>query len=75
LVQVRDQNGKLHATQIVSGGDGRGGQAAPWVRFALAPGSYRVEARFSSGVRRARDISVAAAPVRGVIDGKTPKVE
>ena len=43
--------------------------------FALAPGSYHVEVRYSSGVRRARDISVAAVPVRGVIDRQTPKVE
>jgi hypothetical protein len=75
LVQVRGKDGTLHGTRIVSGGDGRGGQAAPLARFALTPGSYRVEVRYSSGIRRAREISVAAAPVRGVIDGKTPKVE
>jgi hypothetical protein len=75
LVQVRGKDGTLHGTRIVSGGDGRGGQAAPLARFALIPGSYRVEVRYSSGVRRARDINVAAAPVRGVIDGNAPKLE
>jgi hypothetical protein len=75
LVKVLDREGRLHGTRIVSGGDGRGGQAAPSARFALAPGSYRVEVRYSSGVRRAREISVTAAPVRGMIDGNTPKVE
>ena len=38
--------------QQVSGGDGRGGQAAPTARFALAPGTYRVEVLFSNGDRR-----------------------
>jgi hypothetical protein len=75
LVQVRDKGGTLHGTRVVSGGDGRGGQAAPPARFALSPGSYRVEVRYSCGVKRARDISVAAAPVRGVIDGKTPQID
>jgi hypothetical protein len=75
LVQVLGKDGKLHGTRMIAASEGRGGQAAPLARFALAPGSYRVEVRYSSGVRRARDISVAAAPVRGVIDGKTPKIE
>jgi hypothetical protein len=75
LVQVRDKAGTLHGTRIVASGEGRGGQAAPLARFALPPGSYRVEVRYSSGVKRGRDISVAAAPVRGVIDGKTPQID
>jgi hypothetical protein len=74
-VKVLDKGGKVHGTLLVSGGEGRGSQAAPVARFALSPGNYRVEVRYSSGIRRARDITVAAAPVRGVIDNQTPKVE
>ena len=59
----------------MSGGDGRGGQAAPAARFALAPGTYRVEVRYSNGERRARDLVVATTPVRGVLDEKVPKAE
>jgi hypothetical protein len=76
LVKVLDKAGKvLHGSTSISGGDGRGGQAAPQARFALAPGTYRVEVRYSSGLKRAKEIVVASAPVRGVIDDATPKVE
>ncbi len=74
-VRVLDKAGKLHGSHFVSGGDGRGGQAAPVARFALAPGTYRVEVRYSNGDRRARDLVVATTPVRGVLDERTPKVE
>jgi hypothetical protein len=75
LVKVLDPKGKLQGSYQISGGDGRGGQAAPAARFALSPGKYRVEVRYSSGVRRARDIVVADAPLRGVIDEQTPLME
>jgi hypothetical protein len=74
-VRVLDKAGKLHACHFVSGGDGRGGQAAATARFALAPGTYRVEVRYSNGERRARDLVVATTPVRGVLDEKVPKAE
>jgi hypothetical protein len=74
-VLVRDREGKLLGSQDVSGGDGRGGQAAPLARFALPPGTYRVEVRYSSGERRAKDIVVAGTPVRDVLDEQTPKME
>jgi hypothetical protein len=74
-VRVTDKDGRLQGTWHVSGGDGRGGQAAPQARFALSPGSYRVEVRYSSGVRRSREITVADAPLRGTIDDRTPKIE
>jgi hypothetical protein len=74
-VKVLDGQGKVQATAAVSGGDGRGGQAAPWARFALPPGAYTVEVRYSSGLRRAKEIRIAADPFRGVIDDQTPKVE
>ncbi len=73
-VELLDQRGKLLASQHVSGGDGRGGQAAPLARFALAPGTYRVEVQYSSGVRRRKEIQVAGSQIRGVIDEQTPAV-
>jgi len=74
-VRVLDKAGKLHGYHFVSGGDGRGGQAASAARFALAPGTYRVEVRYSNGERRARDLVVATTPLRGVLDEKVPKAE
>jgi hypothetical protein len=74
-VRVLDKDGKLLGSRHLSGGDGRGGQAALYARFSLKPGTYRVEVRYSSGVKRAKDLVVAATPVRGLIDDQTPKVE
>ncbi len=74
-VKVLDRAGKLQGTYFVSGGDGRGGQAAPAARFALTPGTYRVEVHYSSGERRARNIQVATTHVLGVLDEQTPKAE
>jgi hypothetical protein len=74
-VVVRDKSGKSVGSCQVSGGDGRGGQAAPVARFALPPGSYRVEVAYSDGVRRSKEITVAATPVRGVLDETMPKME
>jgi hypothetical protein len=74
-VKVLDKDGKLLASTFVSGGDGRGGQAAPVARFALQPGTYRVEATFSGGIRRAKEITVASTHVKGVIDEQTPVME
>jgi hypothetical protein len=74
-VQVVDKQGKTLAVQQISGGDGRGGQHAPQARFALEPGSYRLLVRYSSGVTRGREITVASALVRSRIDEETPKEE
>ncbi len=74
-VRVTDKAGTLQGSWTVSGGDGRGGQATPLARFALAPGDYRVEVRYSDGSRRARQVTVATTPVRGVLDEKTPGVQ
>jgi hypothetical protein len=74
-VRVLDGDGKLAGFHHVSGGDGRGGQAAPTARFALAPGKYRVEVLFSSGERRGRPLVVASNHVRGVLDETLPKVD
>jgi hypothetical protein len=69
-VQVADKAGRLLQTFEISGGDGRGGQAAPLAHFALAPGVYRVQVRYSSGLRRERQVTVGSVPVRSVIDDK-----
>jgi hypothetical protein len=74
-VQVQDKAGKTLAVQQISGGDGRGGQHSPQARFALEPGTYKVLVRYSSGITRAREITVAASPVRSKIDDDAPKVE
>jgi hypothetical protein len=75
VVTVRDREGKLLGSRRISGGDGRGGQAAPLAHFALAPGTYRVEVRYSSGVRRAKEITVAGSHLRAAIDDETPPAE
>jgi len=74
-VTVLDKDGHMKAAQLISGGDGRGGQASPQARFVLDPGNYRVEVRYTSGVRRMKEITVASSPVRGTIDEQTPKME
>jgi hypothetical protein len=55
------------ASQDISGGDGRGGQGSPIARFALEPGSYRVQLRLTTGSVLSRDIQVGDTPVRGII--------
>ncbi len=72
-VRVLDAAGRAQGVHFITGGEGRGGQAAPLARFALKPGTYRVEVRYSSGPVRAREIKVAKTPWRGVIDDQTPK--
>jgi hypothetical protein len=74
-VRVLDNDGKLRGSHMVSGGDGRGGQASPTARFALTPGKYRVEVFFSTGEKRARELVVASAHVRGILDESTPRAE
>src|SRR5947209_92271 len=74
-VRVLDKEGKLQGSHTVSGGDGRGGQAAPTARFALKPGTYKVEVLFSTGVKRMREVVVASSPVRDVIDDNTPQAQ
>ncbi len=74
-VKVTDKDGKLVGVQQVSGGDSRGGQSPPTARFALEPGTYRVEVLFSNGDRRAKELVVAGAHVKGVIDEQTPKAD
>src|SRR5262249_34895426 len=64
--------GRPHALHALSGGDGRGGQHAPQARFALKPGAYRVEVRYSSGLVQMKDLTVTDTPVRAVIEGGKP---
>jgi hypothetical protein len=72
-VRVLDGAGRPQGYQFLSGGEGRGGHAAPQAHFALTPGTYRIEVRYSSGLVRLRDIKVAKTPWRGIIDDRTPK--
>jgi hypothetical protein len=74
-VRVLDKQGRLRGVQDICGGAGRGGQAPLVARFALEPGVYRVQVRYSSGLTRAREITVAGTPLRSLIDEKTPEVE
>jgi hypothetical protein len=67
-VRLFDKNGKLLAMRDVSGGDGRGGQPSPDVRFTAPAGTYRVEVRSSAGVIRAREVAVGTTSVRVTMD-------
>ena len=73
-VTVLDKDGRPQGSRFLSGGEGRGGQPAPQAHFALQPGTYRVEVRYSSGLKRAKDINVAGSHLRAVIDDQTPLV-
>jgi hypothetical protein len=75
LVRVSDMSGKIQASQQISGGDGRTMQAAQDARFALPPGKYRVEVRYTSGATRIKEVDVADKPIWEVIDDKTPIVK
>ena len=48
--------------------------AGPQVSANLPPGKYRLEVRYSSGLRRGREFVVADTPLRGTIDDRTPEV-
>jgi hypothetical protein len=74
-VTVLDKDGKTQGSRFLAGGEGRGGQAAPQAHFALQPGTYRIEVRYSSGVKRAKEISVTNTHLRDVIDDQTPQAE
>jgi hypothetical protein len=69
-VRVLDSSGRMVASHSVSGGDGRGGQQVPHARFALKPGTYRVEVRYSSGKMHTQDLTVAGAPMQTAIEEK-----
>jgi hypothetical protein len=74
-VKVTDMAGKLLGKQLVSGGDGRGGQAPPWARFALLPGTYKIEVRYSSGLCRGLELTVPATPVYSAVDDQTQQLK
>jgi FG-GAP-like repeat len=73
-VRVVDQVGAFVHGQEISGGEGRGGQAAPVAHFALKPGAYRVEVRYSSGVVRRKEIVVRGTALRDLVDDRTARV-
>jgi hypothetical protein len=74
-VTLRDAAGKFQARTFLSGGDGRGSQAAPVARFAVPPGAYRIETRFSSGLVQVKEVAVGATHRRVVIDDEMPAVK
>jgi hypothetical protein len=69
-VRLFDKTGKLLAMRDVSGGDGRGGQPSPDIRFTAPAGTYRVELRSSGGVIRASEVAVGTTPVRVTMEGE-----
>jgi hypothetical protein len=74
-VQVVNKQGKTLGSKQITSGESRGGQQPLQARFALEPGSYRVEVRYSTGVVRARDITVTETPLRLLVDDQAPKVQ
>jgi hypothetical protein len=74
-VLVRDLEGKLLASHFITGGDGRGGQSSPVARFALKPGTYKLEVHYSSGVCRSKEVKVAGSNIRDTLDDQLPKIE
>ena len=66
-LSVHDEGGKRIGVKEISGGDGRGGQQGAQAHFALAPGKYRIEVRYSSGTTKTHNLTVGAAAVRAVI--------
>jgi hypothetical protein len=71
-VRVLDEQGKFVAAGDVGLSDGRGGQRAPMAHFALKPGTYRAEVRYSNGVVRTQKFVVLRDAVRVTVDEKTP---
>jgi hypothetical protein len=70
-VVLLDQTGKILAERQISGGEARGGQAPPYVRFVLPPGNYQAVVRYTSGVSRVQGVSVIGSPAHCVINDQT----
>lgn len=66
-VRVLADGGQRIGVRQISGGEGRGGQQGSQAHFALAPGRYRIEVRYSGGATKGQDITVGADAVRAVI--------
>jgi hypothetical protein len=69
-VRLTDRAGKFIAAQEVGSTSGRGGQQAPQARFAVKPGDYRVEVRYTSGAVQRKGFTVGDTPVRTVVGEK-----
>jgi hypothetical protein len=65
--EVRDKQGKLHGVRHISGGDGRGCQQSPQLRFTLDPGTYVVHVRLSNGQLRTKEVALGTDPLRAQI--------
>src|SRR5262249_15612185 len=74
-LSVAPGEGKAVATRKLGCAEGRGAQGGSEARFALPSGRYQVTVRYSSGVVRARPVTVAADHVKAVIDDRTPVVK
>jgi hypothetical protein len=70
-VEIRDKQDKLLGVRQISGGDGRGGQQSPQLRFTLDPGEYTVQVRLSSGEVRSKEIALGSDPMRASV-GEPP---
>ena len=74
-VSISDKAGTPIASQQLLGGEGRGGQPANLARFALEPGSYFVNVRYSTGLTRRAKCGSPTPPMRAMIDEQTPKMD
>lgn len=66
-LRVLAEGGKRVGMREVSGGAGRGGQQGVQAHFALVPGKYRIEVRYSSGAIKGHEIAVGTEALRAVI--------
>jgi hypothetical protein len=66
-VRFLDTTGRLIGMRDVSEGNGRS-QPGTVTHFAAPSGTYRIEVRSSSGVIRAREVTVGTTPVRTTVD-------
>jgi hypothetical protein len=66
-VRVVDGGGQTVAAHEVGTGEGRGGQAGAQLHFALKPGNYRLEVRYTSGLTRSRELTIEQVPLRGML--------
>lgn len=73
-VRVLGNDGRALAEQQIARCEGRS-QSLPVARFALSPGTYHVEVRYSCGLRRAREVEVVRGLTRATVDDRTSPVQ
>jgi hypothetical protein len=67
-ISLWDKTGKPLAALDLTGGEGRGSQVAAAPRFALEPGTYKVELRLSNGEKRETEITVAETHLKARVE-------